>query len=177
MKTETLMWLLPIVFMVHDFEEIIMLQPWLGHNASSLEKRFPQLASRLLPHFRRISTASFALAVAEGFILLSIATYITVEWNLYSVWAGILVAFFVHLISHMLQFVAYGRYTPAIITSILTAVYCLGALYYLSMAGKLVWSEVGVWSVVALAVIVFNVIVMHGLAERFEDYTKLGSFI
>ncbi len=172
MKTETLMWLLPIVFMVHDFEEIIMLQPWLRHNANSLQERFPQLASRFLPHFEKLSTGSFSLAVAEEFILLSAATYLTVEWSLYSVWAGILLAFSIHLISHILQFVFLRRYTPAIITSISTGAFCLGALYYLSMAGKLVWSEVVLWSIIALAVILANLLLMHLLAERFEGYLK-----
>jgi hypothetical protein len=32
MKIETLMWLLPIIFMFHDFEEIIMMKIWLKKN-------------------------------------------------------------------------------------------------------------------------------------------------
>lgn len=173
-KVETLMWLLPVAFMIHDLEEIMMLQFWLRQHASSLEKRLPPLASRLLAHFKKLSTASFSLAVAEEFVLLSVATYVTVEWNLYSIWAGILVAFFVHLISHVLQFVVLGRYTPAIITSILTGAYCLGALYYLNALNLLVWSEVAIWAVIALFVILANLALGHALAERFESYLTAG---
>ena len=43
-KIETLMWLLPIVFMLHDFEEIIMFKPWMNANCAALEKRLPTWA-------------------------------------------------------------------------------------------------------------------------------------
>jgi hypothetical protein len=45
-KLETLMWLLPIVFMFHDFEEIIMFKPWMNANYAALEKRLPAPAPR-----------------------------------------------------------------------------------------------------------------------------------
>ncbi len=172
MKTETLMWLLPIVFMLHDFEEIIMVQAWVEHNAGQLRTRFPQLAARLLPHLEKLSTSSFALAVAEEFVLLSVVTYVTVELELYSVWAGILVGFFIHLIAHIVQFAIYQRYIPAIFTSVLSTIYCLGTLYYLSGRNYLIWAEVFLWTFIALIVIVTNVILAHKLAAWFEQYLK-----
>jgi hypothetical protein len=46
-KIETLMWSLPIVFMFHDFEKIIMFKPWINENRVSLTKHFPKLGARL----------------------------------------------------------------------------------------------------------------------------------
>ena len=43
-KIETLMWSLPIVFMFHDFEKIIMFKPWINENRASLTKLFPKWA-------------------------------------------------------------------------------------------------------------------------------------
>lgn len=172
MKTETLMWLLPIVFMLHDFEEIIMVQAWVEHNAGQLRTRFPQLASGLLPHLEKLSTSSFALAVAEEFVLLSVVTYVTVELELYSVWAGILVGFFIHLIAHIVQFAIYQRYIPAIFTSVLSSIYCLSALYYLNARNLLAGAKVSPWAFVALIVLVANVILAHKLAAWFEQYLK-----
>lgn len=171
-KTETLMWLFPVVFMLHDFEEIIMMRAWVEHNAQQLQTRFPSLASRMLPYFEKLSTPAFALMVAEEFALLSAITYETVEWELYSVWAGILVAFLAHLIMHIAQFAAYRRYTPAIITSSLASVYCIGALYSLNAHGRLVWPTVSLWALVALLVLVANLAFMHILAVRFDRYLR-----
>lgn len=40
---EKMMLLLPIVFMFHDFEEIIMFRWWLRKNRSQLQQRFPSV--------------------------------------------------------------------------------------------------------------------------------------
>jgi hypothetical protein len=171
-KIETLMWLLPVVFMLHDFEEIIMIKPWMNHHAPELQERFPRLAARFLTHFDRISTSSLALAVAEEFILLTLWTLVTVERGLYSVWAGVLLGFFIHLVVHLVQFIVYRGYVPAIITSALASLYCLGALYWLHASGSLIWSQVIAWTVIAVIVIVVNLILAHGLAARFERYLR-----
>ncbi|MBI2332821.1 MAG: HXXEE domain-containing protein [Chloroflexi bacterium] len=71
MTLDTLLWLLPAVFMFHDFEEIIMVRPWLQKNTPLLRERFPKLAERVLPQLESLSTSAFALAVAEEFILLT----------------------------------------------------------------------------------------------------------
>ena len=34
MKIETILYLLPLVFMLHDFEEIVMMKSWLARNAA-----------------------------------------------------------------------------------------------------------------------------------------------
>jgi len=37
-----IVWLFLIVFMLHEFEEIIFLKPWVGKNSAYLSKRFPK---------------------------------------------------------------------------------------------------------------------------------------
>jgi hypothetical protein len=115
---------------------------------------------------------SFAFAVAEIFLLLSAVTYVTVEWNLYSVWAGIMLAFFLHLIVHIVQYAAYRRYTPAILTSVLGSVYCLNALYAMSAWSDLLWSQVVFWTLLMVLAGVSNLLVVIRLAMHFEKYLE-----
>ncbi len=60
----------PILFIIHDFEEIIFIQSWISKNRYYLCEKFPALSKKLLPHFDNITTASFAFGVAEEFITL-----------------------------------------------------------------------------------------------------------
>ena len=176
MKIETVMWLLPIVFMIHDFEEIIMIKPWTARNSSEIQRRFPSLASRMLPHLERLSTSSLALAVAEEFVLLSAVTYIAVEYDLYSVWAGVLLAFFIHLIVHIIQFLLYGKYIPVIITSLITSLYCTFALYFLNLNNYLVWPDVAKWTMLSVVILIVNLVFVHSLAARFEKWLNKNFF-
>lgn len=42
-KIELLMLLLPIVFMIHEYEEIMMFRRWLDGNREELKRRFPKI--------------------------------------------------------------------------------------------------------------------------------------
>jgi hypothetical protein len=170
MKIETMMWLLPVVFMLHEFEEIIMIRPWLAKNAGDLQRRFPSLASQLLPHFQKLSTSALAFAVAEEFILLSVLTYLAVEFELYAAWAGLLIAFFSHLLIHIIQFALYRKYVPVIVTSLLCSPYCLFALDFLNSHTSIDWSDMTNWSLIAALGLGANLVFVHFLAARFEHW-------
>jgi len=172
MKTDTILWLLPIVFMFHDLEEIIMIQPWLRKNAPVIQARFPFIADRILPHITKLSSSSFTLAVAEEFILLSGFVLIAVEAQLYSFWAGLLLGFFIHLLVHIGQFLALRAYVPVIITSFIGSVYCLYALYFLNAHGLLQWNHVFLWTIITLLIIIVNYIFSNLLAKSFESWLK-----
>jgi uncharacterized membrane protein YagU involved in acid resistance len=169
-KIETLMWLLPIVFMFHDFEEIIMFKPWLTANLPKLEKRFPKWTSRALADQSKMSTSAFALAVAEEFIILSVLTLLAVELELYPLWAGMLLGFFIHLLVHMGQFAVYRGYVPVILTSLPGGLYCLIALHDLNFYHPLDWGLVAIWTAASLLIIGVNLALALKLAVKFETW-------
>jgi len=47
----TIIWLLPIVFMIHDFEEIIFFKSWMNKNKDYLIEKFPKISKHFLPRF------------------------------------------------------------------------------------------------------------------------------
>lgn len=141
------MWLFPVVFMLHDFEEIVMFKAWFARNGARLEARFPSVARWLLPHMASISTPGFALAVAEELLIFSLVTLIAIQVGLYAMWAGMVVAFLLHLVMHFGQFVAWRGYVPVIATSGPAALYCLWALWTLDGTVGLDWGVVALWSV------------------------------
>ncbi len=172
MKIENLMWLLPVVFMLHDFEEIIMMRPWVDRNAGFLRERFPRLADRILGQYEKLSTSSFALAVAEEFVIITAVTFLAVENNWYAAWGGMLLGFFAHIIVHLVQFLAVKRYAPMIITSIPAAIYCIYAVNYLLTAGHTTWSALWPWTLFFIAFIAVNILLIHRLAARFEEWLR-----
>ena len=172
LRIESLMWLLPVVFMLHDFEEIIMIRPWVERNAGFLRERFPRLSDRMLGHFEKLSTSSFALAAAEEFIILAAVTFLAVERGWYAAWGGLLLGFFAHIIFHLVQFLAVRRYAPMIITSIPAAIYCIYALSHLLTAGYATWPVLWPWTLFLIALVAVNMLLVHRLAARFERWLK-----
>lgn len=59
-----IIFLFPIFFMIHEFEEIIMIQKWINHNQIKLTQRFPHLYP-IIKKASKIDTHKFSIIVAE----------------------------------------------------------------------------------------------------------------
>ena len=72
-KINLIMMLLPFVFMVHEYEEIIMFRRWIDRNREELRKRFPKIESFFTQRgVFDYSTSTFAVGTAHEFILISV---------------------------------------------------------------------------------------------------------
>lgn len=161
------MWLLVVVFMVHDFEEIVMMQPWLRKNGAALDRRFPRIAPRL-SGIAGLSTPAFALVVSSIFVLLSGAIMACVELGLYSLYFAILVVFSAHLFVHIGTFLFLRRYVPVIVTSLLALPYSAYALIAISRSGLVAAPEAIAWTAVVIAIVGADMAVMFRAARRFD---------
>ena len=144
---------LPLVFMLHDFEELIGFQPWLRANRAALLQRFPRLAPRLVAQPERMLGAPLACSIFLIFLLLTLLSCYAALCGDYRLWYGALAVFTAHLLVHLLQWALWRRYIPCIITSLLALLYGFWALaqdFPLSAAEKWHWSGVAALFVLAL---------------------------
>ena len=165
---KTIVWLFPIVFMFHDFEEIIFFKSWITKNKQTLSERFPKLSNPFFTRFERLSVQAFALAVAEEFIIFSIVTILSVLCESYLLWLGIFMGFFIHLLVHLIQWIAFRGYIPAIYTSIISLIYCTFALNFILKNNLFETREIVIWSFIGLGIMVVNLFFAHKLAEVFN---------
>lgn len=165
---QIVVWLLPIVFMIHDFEEIIFFKPWVNKNSPYLKKRFPFLVKRLLPRMEALSVAAFSVAVFEEFVLLSIITFAAFYFDYYSIWLAVFMAFFIHLFIHIIQWMVLKRYIPAIATAILALPYCIWGFIIVLRSHLFTVSEIILLSLAGVFFMVLNLLFAHFFAEKFD---------
>ena len=146
MKIETIVWLLPVVFMIHDFEEIIMIPLWLEKNREEVLSRFPKLGNRILAQFGKLSGTGFIVAVLEEFVFISLLTLL-------------------HLFLHVGQFLVFRKYIPAIVTSVLSMIYCLYALNFMVVHKLIFWPDVMKWFVIFLILVALNLMIASSLGS------------
>lgn len=151
-ELEHLMTLLPIVFMLHEYEEVIMFKQWLLRNKKELNERFPKFG-RLLTrrHVFEYSTATFAVGTVHEFILVAVISYCAVWQHAYQWWFAVLVGHTLHLLIHLAQWMIYRKYVPVLVTSLLTLPYCIYTFLKftettsLSLLQMLLWALIGVF--------------------------------
>lgn len=112
----TMLWLFPILFMLHNFEEIIMLQYWWRKNKTNPpHSPFTRLAS-----YPQETTAALIAAI---FFLFSLIIVLSIISHNLIFGIGLALAFGFQLVGHIVEFLRLRRYMPHIITAAITLPY------------------------------------------------------
>lgn len=171
---ENLMLLLPVIFMIHEYEEIIRFKGWLDQNRMVLQQRFPSLYHFLLRNkVFEYSTETFAIGTALNFLLISLVTIISLSLGAYHLWFVALIGHTLHLTVHILQWLIYRRYIPVIFTSLITLPYCAYAgiafvtLHGISALDWVIYISIGFLAM--LLSFTFAFLVMKKVNERLTN--------
>jgi hypothetical protein len=119
-----LFWLLPLVFLIHDSEELLTMPAWFAAHSAELEAfaargRFAARIAATAPS----TTARAAIAIGFVLVLLVVATLgVTVArgrgiW-LY-VYSGLLGLLFLHVFTHVAQALYFRSYVPGLFGAVL----------------------------------------------------------
>ena len=81
-------WLFPIVFMLHEMEEIIGFKIWLDKNID-IVKRYNKISMI----YQNYSNEGFSVAVLEEYLLCILVTGVSIFFKMYIIWVGHLLLF------------------------------------------------------------------------------------
>ena len=142
--------LLPILFIIHDMEEIIGFERFYKKNGDLFEK-FPKITMR----FKGVKADAFALAVYEEFIPffgVSLLAYYFPNKILYALWFGIFLSLTGHFIVHIGHTVYLRKYIPSFATSLI----CLP----ISVSILLRCAKVMTFDVLTIVTIIISILLM-----------------
>ncbi|MGM0876331.1 MAG: HXXEE domain-containing protein [Bacillota bacterium] len=131
-------WLFVIVFMLHDFEEIIAVEKWANRIESMIRKERKWIKNAIW-HFWNVNSYGFAKRDVYIFLTMSIVTFLKVHY-LTSNWSSQLFLVFLlfvllHNIVHVLQTIILKTYTPGLYSAIfLVTPYSIYLIYRLKSA-------------------------------------------
>lgn len=116
------LWLFVVIFMLHDFEEIIAVEKWSMRTESKIKHTNSWIIKQVW-QFWNVNSYSFAKRDVFIFLTISTITFIK-NITLDSSWSSTLYLSFlifvlIHNIAHILQTFLLNTYTPGLYTSIL----------------------------------------------------------
>ena len=126
------LWLLPVIFIIHDGEELLTMPGWVASHQQELA-RLAAMSDVAAEMVRSLPKTTSQVAVAIGFILLLFVS-VTIGaaisgrrgfW-LYA-YASLLGVLFLHVFTHIAQAILVGGYAPGVIGAIVAII--PGALY------------------------------------------------
>jgi hypothetical protein len=108
--------LLPIIFIIHDMEEIVGFG-WFFRNNPWLFDRYPKIMNM----YRELKEMPWKIGVYEEFIPffgVSLLGYYFPGKNIFSIWFGFFLALTAHFFIHIALSIKIRKYIPSVITSI-----------------------------------------------------------
>ncbi|MFD2617844.1 HXXEE domain-containing protein [Terrilactibacillus laevilacticus] len=144
MDFSSLIWLVLSVFIIHDFEEIIVVEKWLNKNEkrilSVLPKRFHGYFNRVFPRH----TAGFSVAVLVEYIGILFMVFLALwgqeyEWSIVGI-LSVVSILFLHSFTHLAQAIVLKGYTPGVLTAIILLIpFCIYFFSYVLQMGLINW--------------------------------------
>lgn len=111
-------WLLPVTFMLHDFEEIIMAEVWNKRNQSKINLVWVKWKPFGLNYIHDFQTPTFSIAVGVEFLGFSLISLFSIVFHGYFLWYGAYIGLILHyVLIHMFLCIRFKGYVPGIVTS------------------------------------------------------------
>lgn len=167
MTMKELAWLMPLLFILHDMEEIVLGMAW--------KKKEPALKKytkvKLVPFGTSKDTAGMSFAIYEELLLLCLSALIGVCTSHYEIWFGFLAGNILHIITlHMILVpLKYRCYVPGLLSSVLTLF--PNIWMYVSAARLLHYRfvQIVLYSVIGMIIAMANLKLLHRHAHSFSD--------
>lgn len=156
-----LMLLLPVLFLLHDFEEAIVLPSWMKRNRAELERNVPIFKNRFLKRLFSVTTERFMLMVTEEFLIFTGITLYAYFYHAYYLWFAAFAAFSLHLIVHFIQALVLRRYVPSLITSLISLPYCIYMFVRTSQLELFTVKQMVIYAAAGFAVGLVNLLLIH----------------
>ena len=135
--------LFPSLFMLHELEEIV----WMPSFVKKISIQYPN--NRILSYY---TPFAFNAIVLEQFLILMTSLYLSYQFNNYTIYATIVIAYIYHVFGHLIQTVVIRKYVPGLLTGILTSLFSLFCLKN-NVPINLYW-----YSFITLSLILVNLI-------------------
>ena len=147
--------LFPALFMLHELEEIV----WMPSFAKKISIQYPN--NRILSYY---TPFAFNAIVLEQFLILMTSLYLSYQFNNYTIYATIVIAYIYHVVGHLIQTIVIRKYVPGLLTGIFTSLF---SLFYLknNVPINLYW-----YSFITLSLILVNLvlsfIILHKISHK-----------
>jgi hypothetical protein len=132
------MWLFLAAFMIHDFEEIIVVESWMKKHYSRISRLVPDAIGSWLMKMSTVKSSQFAVAVFLEFIVFIPVTYYAVEHQRYLFFVGFNFLLLIHVFTHLAQSIYLKCYTPGVVTGLLITLPYSIYLFYRMIIEELV---------------------------------------
>ncbi|MDN6399944.1 MAG: HXXEE domain-containing protein, partial [Brachybacterium sp.] len=103
MSLDLIVWISVALFLVHEFEEIVTIRPWLSRHRDD-----PRARRQVFWSFRNTSTSIIAAMIFEEYVIFAVIAFTVGLIEQPAVFAGLMIPYTLHLVSHIAEAIRLG---------------------------------------------------------------------
>lgn len=166
-----IVWMFPIIFMLHDFEEIIMAEVWSKRYKREIDTAWPKRQPFGLNYIHFCQTPTFSIGVEVEFLLFSLISLFSVIFRSYFLWYSAFLGVTLHLVFvHMFICIRFKHYVPGVITSI---IFILPSIWILYVAKIIIYYDQRTILLSCFWGIILIIIIIPVLHKAMGSWSKL----
>ena len=144
------------LFMIHEFDEIILVRIYLNRAENLPEPHGSWWNNRSAYP----STEAISMGIAEEFFISAIGLALAVSLDIPEMAIGILIPHCFHIMSHIVDALRVGRWVPGSLTAVITFPLLIGSGVWLILTNDLSWIWTLIWAVVLTVALFSNLRLM-----------------
>ena len=158
-----------VLFMIHEFEEIIFIKKFIEKN-----KVVKDMKNELFVKKKESypSTETTSLMIAEEFIILSTLLSIASEFRMYEIVLSLFIVYIAHLVPHIYDALRYRKFSPGSRTSFI--IFPLGILIIWNVIlNKEINFVIFILCVIIIGfLMILNLIFLHKISKKIDKYLR-----
>lgn len=163
MTTGTLAFGAIVLFMIHEFDEIIFVRAWLKQRSKSLA-----MWNRNVVAYP--STSVVALMIAEEFVLLGAIMVVAVTFDFPELILGLIIANSLHLLGHLADAARVRAWPPGSLTAVVTLALNVGLVWVFAAQNPISISWSLTIAAISAIILLLNLKMLHKLAPRLQKF-------
>ena len=167
MEIYKLSFIIIVLFMIHEFEEIIFIKKFIEKN-----KVIKDMKNELFVKKKESypSTETTSLMIAQEFIILSTLLFIASEFRMYEIVLSLFIVYIVHLVPHIYDALRYRKFSPGSRTSFI--IFPLGILIIWNVIlNKEINFVIFILCVIIIGfLMILNLMFLHKISKKIDKY-------
>ena len=167
MTIATLSFITLALFMLHEFDEIIWIRPWIEKHQH--DPRY-QREIFIAGHAHYPSTEAIAFIIAEEYLLASLGLLLAIGYQLPELALAFVLGHTLHLLGHIAEVLRFRRWVPGGLTVVLTFPPLLALLAHYLTAQRISWPLLFLLTPLVLAALLLNLALLHRCAPAIHRW-------
>ena len=167
MEIYKLSFIIIVLFMIHEFEEIIFIKKFIEKN-----KVLKNMKNELFVKKKESypSTETTSLMIAQEFIILSTLLFIASEFRMYEIVLSLFIVYIAHLVPHIYDALRYRKFSPGSRTSLI--IFPLGILMIWNVIlNKEINFVIFILCVIIIGfLMILNLMFLHKISKKIDKY-------